>query len=124
MKLNNKIKYGFICLAELSTDQNHYSNAEDIARRRNMPKAYAQKILQRMAQTGLVQGQKGMGYKLSRPLSVISALELINALSTEPGAGAFQSGATKSLEERIHTALHDIKLDQTVLLNDDRQPVA
>ncbi len=110
MKINQKVRYGLECLFELAKTPREYVDAERLATARAIPTAYAQKVLQALAQSGLIHSLKGNGYQLARPLQNITALEVINALSVEepvqvPGAG-------NVLARRINDALANVTLSE------------
>lgn len=114
MKVNQKVKYGVACLYELSKNPTEFLESDGIAHRQNIPPAYAHKILQSMAHVGLVQGVKGLGYRISKPLSDITVLHVIDALSKEevvtetPDFGAL-------IEARINNALRSMTLNELQL---------
>lgn len=109
MKINLKVRYGLACLFELAKTPAEYVEAERIAAARAVPPAYAQKVLQSLARAGLVLSQKGSGYRLTRPLADINALEVVQALSAEEAAPAAGPGVL--LERRIESALAGVTLD-------------
>ena len=111
MKLNQTIRYAVLCLFELAKEPLEYFEAELLSRLLQIPSAYAQKVLQALAHAGLVIGLKGAGYKLARPLSHISALNVIEALSKDQArTQAFD--ASGLLEKRINLALDNCKLNE------------
>ncbi len=110
MKLNQKVKYGVACLFEMSKHPLEYMNTDELASRQNIPAAYAQKVLQAMAHANLVIGLKGAGYKLARPLSNITALEVIEALTADIDPNASNPDMGVVLERRINQALGSFTL--------------
>src|ERR1044071_1058858 len=118
MKLNSKIKYGLLCLHELASQSGQYLNAESIALRHRIPPAYAHKILQKLAQVGLIDGQRGSGYRLSRPLSLISVLEVVNALGKDEEKQPSYD-IVSTMERHIQHALQGINLE-SMQKNHDR----
>ena len=81
MRINQKVRYAVVCLHELAKNQGCYLSSDEIAQKRQMPSAYIQKILRRLAANGLVESQKGAGYRLAVPLSQITAFQLVQTLS-------------------------------------------
>ena len=108
MRLNQKVRYGLECLFEMAATHNEYVDAERIAAARNVPTAYAQKILHALTQAGLVFSQKGAGYRLSRPLGDITALEVVQALEIEDRRVLAEA---HPLERRILAALAGVSLE-------------
>lgn len=111
MKLSQTVRYAVMCLFELAKMPFEFFDAESLSTRLNIPPAYTHKVLQSLAHAGLIISMKGAGYKLSRPLNNISALEVIEALSKEP-AILQVTDASVLIEKRINAALKDCTLDQ------------
>jgi Rrf2 family protein len=111
MRLNQKVKYGVACLCELAKHLSEYVDAEAMARTQNIPPAYAHKVLQAMAHAGLVYAMKGAGYKLARPLSDITALEVIEALTKDADPNASNPDMGELLERRINQTLGNMTLN-------------
>jgi len=114
MKLNQKVRYGVGCLYELSKYSTDYMDAELIAVHQGIPGAYAHKVLQLLSHAGLVFAQKGMGYKLARPLSEITALEVIELLTSDLDPNASNPDIGKRLEKRINEELGNFTLDELI----------
>jgi len=114
MKLNQKVRYGVGCLYELSKTPMEYSDAELVAKRQGIPLAYAHKILQSMSHAGLVFSQKGLGYRLARPLSSITAIEVIDLLTADVDPNASNPDIGVQLEKRIEKELGSFTLDELI----------
>ena len=112
MRLNQTIRYGVACLYELSKSWGDYIDASFIATRQNIPLAYTHKVLQAMSHAGLVFAQKGAGYKLTRPLSEITALEVFEALSKDVDPNASNPDIGIRFEQRINQALGNLTLSE------------
>lgn len=110
MKLNQKVKYGVACLFELAKKATEYLDADELARRQNIPPAYVHKVLQTMSHANLVYAMKGVGYRISRPLSEITALEVIEALTAEMDPNASNPDMGILLEKRVNKALESFTL--------------
>ena len=110
MKVSQKVRYGLDCLFELSKSPAEYVDGERLATKRGIPPAYAQKVLQTLTHAGLLFSQKGLGYRIARPLQDITALEVINALSREEQSFVFV-GAGHVLEMKINNTLASVTLD-------------
>ncbi len=69
-----------IVLAELGPKQ--YAGAADVAARISAPRNYLGKLLKRLAETGLLESQKGKGggFRLARDPSSISLFEIIDPI--------------------------------------------
>ncbi len=110
MRINQKVRYGVACLYELSKEPEGFTDANLIARRQDIPPAYAQKVLQLMAQANLVQGMKGAGYKLSVPLENITVLKVMEVLSAESITEETPRKSSIVIEQKIKQALGSISL--------------
>lgn len=114
MRLNQKVRYAAGCLFELSKQIGEFMGAEAIAARQSIPPAYAHKVLQAMAHAGLVVSQKGLGYKLARPLSEITALDVIETMTADVDANSSNPDLGILLEARINKALEGVTLGDLI----------
>lgn len=112
MKVNLKVQYGVACLFELSKAPGEYRDTDDIATKQNIPIAYAHKILQSLSHVGLVYALKGVGYRLSRPLSQITALQVVEALAADNDPNTTNPEIGMMLERRINKALGSFTLSE------------
>ena len=110
MRINQKVRYGVACLYELSKNPEGFTDANLIAHRQEIPPAYAQKVLQLMAQARLVQGVKGAGYKLALPLENITVLKVMEVLSAESALEEAPRESSVVIEQKIKQALGAISL--------------
>ncbi len=111
MRINQKVHYGLVCLHELGKNYGGYMSAEQVAQRRQIPSAYTQKILQRLAAEGLVESLKGAGYRLLLPLTEITAYRLLKALNDDDHIeGLTAGGINFQFERRVETALKSFSL--------------
>lgn len=110
MRINQKVKYGTACLFELAKTPNEFQDTESIVRKQNIPMAYAQKVLQTLAHAGLIFALKGVGYRLARPLSSITALEVIEALTIDLDPSSTNPDIGILLEKRVNQALGSFTL--------------
>ncbi len=76
-----------LCLASLPTDEYHMVSG--IAKRTSLSPSYLSKILQRLAQSGILDSRRGAkgGYRLSRPAGEVSLAKIV-AASHRMGTGA------------------------------------
>ena len=106
MRLNQKVRYGLECLFELAKSPAEYVDAERLAAAKAIPPAYAQKVLQSLAHSGILYSQKGCGYRIARSLNDITALDVMNALTESTHAPR----ESHVLESRINQALAGMTL--------------
>lgn len=110
MRINQKVKYGVACLFELAKTPTEFLDTEHIAAKQHIPPAYAQKVLQAMARVGLIYSLKGAGYRLTRPLSNITALEVMEALTADNDTSINDMEIGIQLEKRVNKALGSFTL--------------
>ena len=83
LRLSKKTDYALMALIHLAQSSGRVAwSAREIARSYNIPPHLMAKVLQRMAQSGIVvshQGTRG-GYALGRPAHLINAAEVIEAI--------------------------------------------
>ena len=114
MRINQKVKYGVACLFELSKTPTEFRDAIDIAVKQSIPQAYAQKVLQSLAQAGIIFALKGAGYRLAKPLSSITALEVMESLTVEMDPNTTNPDMGMLLEKRVNQALGSFTLAELV----------
>jgi len=104
MKFNKTIAYGLACLHYLGENNGgRWNQVSDIARIQGLPAAYCNKVLQALVHAGLVESQKGKGYRLRRELDDINVWELMESL-TFNGAPQIDDEA---LSVKLYRTLHD-----------------
>jgi Rrf2 family protein len=83
IRLSKRTDYGFLAIEHLmAAPRGEYRSAREIAARHNIPPALMAKLLQRLAQKGLVASHHGIkgGYQIARPASEITVWEILEAL--------------------------------------------
>ncbi len=82
LKLTKKADYGLIALRHLASVPGSTASTKDIADTYNLPVPLLAKVLQKLTREKILQSVAGTngGYKLSRPASRISALEVVRAI--------------------------------------------
>ncbi len=82
LKLTKKADYGLIALKHLAVNTPASSSAKEIAETYGIPQPLLSKILQKLAKESFLRSEHGTngGYKLSRPASEITALEVIRTI--------------------------------------------
>jgi Rrf2 family protein len=114
MKLNQKVRYAVACLFELSKHLCEFIDADTIASKQTIPAAYAHKVLQALARAGIVVSQKGVGYKLARPLADITALQVIETMTADVDPNASNSDMGMLFEARINKILEGVTLGEVL----------
>jgi Rrf2 family protein len=105
MRINQKVKYAVACLFELALSPMEFLDATTLAFARNIPPAYAHKVLQNLARAGLVIALKGVGYRLARPLADITVLQVMEALASDTVHESVVPELGLRLEKRVNEAL-------------------
>jgi Rrf2 family protein len=80
LKLTKKADYGLIALVHLTSRRT--ASAKDIADSYRVPLPLLSKVLQKLVRSGMLVSGAGVhgGYRLARPASEITALEVIRAI--------------------------------------------
>lgn len=82
VKINKTLAYGLACLHYLGENEScEWLRVSEISHHQNLPAAYCNKVLQALSRAGLVDSQKGKGYRLRRKLDDINVWELMEALT-------------------------------------------
>jgi Rrf2 family protein len=98
-------------LFELSKNIGTFIGADAIAHRLNIPASYAHKVLQAMSRAGFVISQKGLGYKLARPLAEITALQVIETMTADVDPNATNPDMAVTFEIQINKMLSNVSLE-------------
>ncbi len=83
LRLSKKIDYGLMALIHLAQGSGRVAwSAREIAQSYNIPPHLMAKVLQKMAQSGIVVSHQGThgGYTLGRPAHLINAAEVIESI--------------------------------------------
>jgi Rrf2 family protein len=82
LRLSKKTDYALIAMRHLAASPPGSASAREIAEFYDIPVELMAKVLQRLARRGLLASHHGIrgGYKLSRPASVISVADVIQAI--------------------------------------------
>ncbi len=104
MKLNRTLAYGLVCLHYLG-EHNHgeWTEIKDISKFQGLPCAYCNKVMQALVHAGLVESQKGKGYRLLKDLEEINVWQLMEAFTFN---GAPES-EKKELSIKLYCTLQD-----------------
>ena len=82
MKMNKTLAYGLACLHFLGENEGReWLRVSEISKTHGLPGAYCNKVLQALVRAGLVDSQKGKGYRLRKKLDDISVWELMESLT-------------------------------------------
>lgn len=80
MQLNNTSQYAIRILSYISNNETQLCSAKDLAKTLNIPYKFLSKIMTALVKADFIlsiRGREG-GYKLSRPASKITIMEIIN----------------------------------------------
>lgn len=82
LRLSKKTDYALMALAYLAEVPAGITSARDIATKYDIPLELLAKILQRLAQSGLVSSHMGVhgGYRLARPSNSISVADVVQVI--------------------------------------------
>lgn len=104
MKMNKTLAYGLACLHYMGENESrNWLQVSEIAKFQNLPPAYCNKVLQALVHAGLIESQKGRGYRLRKSLDNISVWELMESFTFN---GAPQA-EKKELSIKLYQTLRD-----------------
>ena len=100
MRMNRTLAYGLACLHYLGVNNGgQWNQVADIARFQGLPAPYCNKVLQALVHAGMVESQKGRGYRLRKDLDGISVWQLMEAFTF--------NGAPKAEREQVSNRLYE-----------------
>jgi len=127
LRISKLTDYGTMILVYLA-DKNRLCPASDVANDTHITLPTAQKILKRLAKSGLVESVRGVegGYRLCKSAKDISAADILDALegplaitecasdesSCEHESSCSVGGAWQRINVAIRNALADVSLDE------------
>ena len=100
LSITAKSPYGIDALVELAlSTEGKPVPAAELARKRGIPAQFLEQICATLRRAGLLASQRGVkgGFRLARPASEITALEVVEALDGKVGAdseGIFEQAAS------------------------------
>ena len=100
LSITAKSPYGIDALVELAlSPEGKPVPAAELARKRGIPAQFLEQICATLRRAGLLASQRGVkgGFRLARPASEITALEVVEALDGKVGAdseGIFEQAAS------------------------------
>ena len=94
ISVTSKSRYAVLALAELSRSDGNPVPIAQIAERRDMPVQFLEQLFSTLRRDGLLVSQRGVrgGYKLARPASEITVLEVVQSLDGKIGEEANEAG--------------------------------
>lgn len=105
MQLSKSTRYALTATLEMAAAEDGLATVADVARRHRIPVGALSKALQTLVRAGLATGTRGVGggYRLARPPSAVSVLDVVEVFQalpiggTLPGAGDDPLGAVPPL---------------------------
>ncbi|MBI4406884.1 MAG: Rrf2 family transcriptional regulator [Candidatus Kerfeldbacteria bacterium] len=126
-EVSAKVDYGLLILLELAkTGTNDYQALADIAAKHNVSPKFLSQVIIPLKQHGLVTSREGKrgGYKLARPLAVITLralveamdgpLQLVRCMTDTKLCPAEQACSTKPVWQKLKLDIYQL-LDRTTL---------
>lgn len=112
MILNTTLQIGIACLIQLEKNAAGSMTASELSLKVNAPTAYTQKILRRLTHAGLLFSTKGIGFRLGRPLSSVTLMDVYHALSQRVDPLQPLSEDTREVELKIKRLLDDLPISK------------
>lgn len=91
MTVAANVRHALQAVLELArSDESDPISVHSVAHRHHIPEAALAKVFQRLVHSGLVVGMRGPhgGYRLARPASEITVLDVMNAFAPAPAPGS------------------------------------
>jgi Rrf2 family protein len=113
MNISNKAKYGIRIMLYIALESGNTITVQDVFDKEDVSKRYLEQIFAVLKKHNLVISIKGKhgGYYIARPLSEITALDIIIALEGDESIGALSNSNNKDLdfllEEHLWTPLQE-----------------
>jgi Rrf2 family protein len=94
ISVTSKSRYAVVALAELARSGEGPVPIAQIAERRRMPVQFLEQLFATLRRDGLLQSQRGVGggYRLARPATEITVLEVVQALDGKVGEEGKEAG--------------------------------
>lgn len=92
MKLNRSTHYALAAALEMASTEDEQVSVSRVAERNGIPETALAKVVQQLVRAGIAEGTRGVGggYRLTRPPSRISLLDVIRVFEPEPPTAPFQ----------------------------------
>ena len=89
MNLSKRARYALHAAMDMVSAEGEAVSVAQVAERYGIPEGALAKVLQRLVRSGLAVGTRGIGggYRLARPPSEITVLDVIQALERSPKGG-------------------------------------
>jgi Rrf2 family protein len=105
LKTQRSTRYGLYAAIELAaTPAGELVTASAVAARYDLPAAVVAKVFQRLSRAGIAAGLRGIsgGYRLSRPASKVTVLEVIEVFeSLRPERASTRAAGAPDAEQRL-----------------------
>lgn len=92
MKLNRSTHYALAAALEMAATEDEQVSVSRVAERNGIPETALAKVVQQLVRAGIAEGTRGVGggYRLTRPPSRISLLDVIRVFEPLPSATPLQ----------------------------------
>jgi len=115
MKMNRTLAYGLACLHYLGENNGGaWNQVANISRFQGLPAPYCNKVLQALVHAGLVESQKGKGYRLRKDLDDINVWELMEAFTFNGAPQAEKAQVSNKLYETLREEVNHWLVGLTV----------
>lgn len=127
MKMNRTLAYGLACLHYLGQNNGgSWNQVADICHFQGLPAPYCNKVLQALVHAGLVESQKGKGYRLCKTLDDINVWQLMEAFTFNGAPEAEREEVPgklyKKLREQVNHWLVGLTVQDIVeMMKEDEQ---
>lgn len=110
MKLRKSARYALCAALEMTLDGDEPVSVAQVAERHGIPEAALAKVFQQLVRSGIAQGTRGVGggYRLTRPASQLSVLEVTRAFEAPEGVSSLDDCRGGAQEDRLRALFREV----------------
>jgi Rrf2 family protein len=110
MKLSKSARYALCAALEMTLDADEPVSVAQVAQRHGISEAALAKVFQQLVRAGIAQGTRGVGggYRLTRPASQLTVLEVTRAFEAPEGVSSFEDCRGGAQEDRLRALFREV----------------
>jgi Rrf2 family protein len=110
MKLTKSARYALCAALEMTLDGDEPVSVAQVAERHGIPEAALAKVFQQLVRSGIAQGTRGVGggYRLTRPASQLTVLEVTRAFAAPEGVTSLEDCRGGAQEDRLRALFSEV----------------
>ena len=110
MRLTKSARYALCAALEMTLAGDEMVSVAQVAERHGVPEAALAKVFQQLVRAGIAQGTRGVGggYRLTRPASRLSVLEVMQAFEAPAGMAETADCHGGHQEDRLRSLFREV----------------